>query len=265
MFRLFVMSDSGQNPYAPPALADSPIPAHSSEPGERLLDPRPLGRIAVALLSLYCLWVTLVLALTFAGVSLIQLGIPRQALKWLPPTFIALLLGFMVIFLMWTYRCAKNAKRLAGSRMQTTPALTVWSYFIPFYCFFGPFISMKEIVSITNRHSERQLPKALIVGWWLPWVATWLINAFAGPSEIRWAVQVSLLLAGLLLNLIIVRLSAAQAEIVIAVPESITWRPPVPVGSSLPGKRNGDPSPTPLRIIGAGKPVFRPPTPPDKG
>ncbi|MCW1922040.1 DUF4328 domain-containing protein [Luteolibacter arcticus] len=170
-----------ENPYQPPASADeSPVP-----PVAGLKNPRPLALVAVWLYGISLgaevadhLW----RSLAALPPALFPDGVPSASatnegfgtveyhshdtyyvdagfgpLDWL---MTVPGLASYVVYLVWKYRAATNARILDPWAMTISPAMAVGSYFIPFVFFVVPYRAMVQIARAT-------LGNALGVGlWW---------------------------------------------------------------------------------------------------
>lgn len=218
--------DSNENPYSAPTqqpAEDAPHPVGAF----RLEDPRRWGRLALGLLSVAAILNTFVVSFMAIAPTELQRRWPLDKITLPVPLFS---IGGIVVYLMWLHRCAKNALYLNGKALRISPGMAVGCYFIPFYNMIAPLLSMAEIVEITERHSrQRKSASGLLLSWWLFWLGSVIITAFfqndIGSLFIaRLAANVALILFGL----IILRVSAAQAAIVID-PASVPPVSPPPV------------------------------------
>lgn len=200
------MPDLSQNPYTPPS-AISAVPLELEAYEEFLKDPRPLGRV-------------------FVGLMLI-----REASHWLclgyplpkeyqrafthGHTIYGVVLG--LIYFLWIYRCSVNTQRL-DRVLSPTPGIAVGGYLIPFFNLVGPYIAMKRIVAVTFRRSLKPTVGKWVLPWWfccLTLIGTGVVEfAMNGKSGMPLFVAPLLSsLAAACLTVIVLRLSAAQAEV----------------------------------------------------
>jgi hypothetical protein len=77
----------------------------------------------------------------------------------------------IVLFMMWIFRSAHNARLLEGPRSEISPALAVGAFFIPVYNLVAPVIAMGKIANVFQRLTNG--PSAWVGVWW----AVWLLSA----------------------------------------------------------------------------------------
>lgn len=199
------MPDQPPNPYAAPSSNVVPLELEAYE--EFLKDPRPLGRSFVGLMMFrgVTIWVT-----TF-------LSIPKEVLTAYLIVNSTYPLVMAVLYFLWLYRCAVNAQRL-DRVVSPTPAIAIGSYFIPLFNLVGPFVMMSRMVAVTFRRSLKPTVAPWVLPWWLCCLAmlaqTVIIAATNKPLGISPFVGVAVWSIGAIcLTVIVLRLSAAQAEI----------------------------------------------------
>lgn len=199
------MPDQPPNPYAAPSSNVVPLELEAYE--EFLKDPRPLGK-------------------TFVGLMLIRettnwicLGytVPKEHLRAFTHgyTIYGVMLG--LIYFLWIYRCTFNTQRL-DRVLSPTPGLAVGGYLIPFFNLVGPYIAMKRIVAVTFRRSLKPTVAKWVLPWWLSCLALLgsgvVVFAMNGKSEMPLFIgPLVSSFAAICLTVIVLRLSAAQAEI----------------------------------------------------
>lgn len=257
------MTPSAENPYAPPQVSpDNPSALAAAAPLLPLQDPRALGWVAIVLInaaSLLSIVIELFSNRVDRGLVDDLQGGAAGLFLLAGLAVILAFLGSVIVYLMWLFRCAKNATLLLGKELQTKPGMAVACYFIPFYNLVAPFFSMKEIVEVTYRHTHRDPAAGFIIPWWLLWIGSGIANPiFANSQEWFWIPSVVLDFAGIVLSIIIFRLSKVQATLEVAAPQP---RQPqlrqAPNAGAIPGPRPvARPAGTPP------PPSARPPTPP---
>ena len=188
-----------ENPYQPPVGADEVV----ASPVAGLKNPRTLALVAVWLygISLVAevtdhLWRSLVplspallpasaltsltseehfgtLETTYHDTYYVESGF--GLLDWL---MLVPGLASCVVYLVWKYRAATNARILDPSAMTVSPAMAVGSYFIPFVFFVVPYRAMAGIARAT-------LGNAAGVGlWWACHVMVTISGIWIGLAEV---------------------------------------------------------------------------------
>lgn len=86
-----------------------------------------------------------------------------------------------VISLIWLYRCAINANRMAWQAQSTLsmasplvkPGNVVYSFFIPLYNLFKPYANMKRIYNVSNAPENTRVSRFswLVAVWWVSFLA----------------------------------------------------------------------------------------------
>ncbi|MGC4014180.1 MAG: DUF4328 domain-containing protein [Luteolibacter sp.] len=207
------MTEPPENPYAAPTSVDTPEPVAIATGWEELKDPRTFGWLAIGFIWLFLLSRMWFIAFTLRMGDLYATDpeTPQVA----QGVMILMFLATIVTFLMWTYRCAVNARRLEYNRMNTAPWLAVVSYFIPIYHLFGPCLALREVVSITYRHTNRRSVKGLLLHWWLGWIGCNISSQIVTNTELWWFPTTCLAISAIFLTIIIARLSTAQSEMTV--------------------------------------------------
>lgn len=268
------MSDPEANPYTTPSVQAPVAPGvvHTAG-GQALQSPVTRGRVAMGFVIAFVVFGSLSNLLVPLIPRLIEetppaearsIGFVLMALAFLTfGTFI----GAVISVCMWTYRCASNARIIAPLRMSMSAGMAVGSYFIPFYNLFGPYRAMCDTVEITQEASGRSGIRRLVLPWWLCWIFANFLERISskfaeqspeGPAYVLILLSISLILAaGVLLCVIITKLSAAQDSIELApsqpvspvppirrVPSGVTSRAPVAPAPAVPASRApGAPAP----------------------
>ncbi|BCU76291.1 hypothetical protein llg_10060 [Luteolibacter sp. LG18] len=208
------MPEPDDNPYAAPAAEAHPPRVGRPVGCEDLKDPRTLGVLSVGFVWLYVVCVTVLLIIGRDSTS--QWSDGRLSVRYPAREALLMFSAAAVTFLMWTHRCAVNARRLERNRINTTPWLAVVSYFIPIYHLVGPCIAMKEIIAITYRHIDRRSVEGLVPHWWLGWIGFSVSSWIMDGSEFWWFPLLCMAISAVFLTMIVLGLSAAQAEIRVA-------------------------------------------------
>lgn len=235
------MSDPLENPYAAPiASPDSPqVPE-----GRKVSSPVILGGVTIFFVFMR----TLVLVLAYLGVEDVARLLPFEFTTY---SAFAILGGISAMI--WTYQCARNAQQVEPRNLEPNPGLIAFSYIIPIYSFFGPYVGMKRISEITFRNSpSRRPPRGLLLPWWIAWVATNLLNLFSpgsGNVELANVALLSYLVAAGLFITVVVRLTSAQRNLRIPPPA-------IPIASESPLRQVMQP-----RSLPGVPPVRRPSAP----
>ncbi len=94
------------------------------------------------------------------------------ALAW---ASVGIFLATVVVFCLWTYRAAANAKLLSSLPMRISPGWAVGWYFVPFANFWMPFRGMREIWMRSAWPPKKYAPVALNL-WWILWIAVSFLN-----------------------------------------------------------------------------------------
>ncbi len=142
-------------------------------------------------------------------------------------TFLVLFLTCAVLFIIWQYRHAQNAERLAGS-ISPGPGWAIGGWFIPFANYVVPELQLYRSAAV----STNQL--GIVVGWWVTYAAGAIVYAigrgvhpsdssittfnasdkidqFASADRIMAAGFLVLALAAVLAAVMVWRLTQAQA------------------------------------------------------
>jgi len=259
-----IMPPDDENPYHPPRSVEIPALGRTHA-GQPLDDPRGRGWLAITFLWLFCLCALSRRVLPETG-GLVDGALGTATPGLLPLAYGLTFFGTALMVCLWTYRCAANAARLNGRSLETNPSMAVISYFIPLYNLFGPVVAMFEIVNVTYRHSPRpKVSFAVLVCWWTDWAAFNILSNFSnrledtgGAGRIWIAVTlVAMLVSAAMLTIIILKLSVAQAELVVPMPgqpgapKASLHRSPLPAieaGLPIPGSipRRPEPSTPPV-------------------
>ena len=74
-----------------------------------------------------------------------------------------------ILFLMWVYRTSMNVHALGAQDLFVTPGFAVGSYFIPFFNFYAPPVTMAEVwkASIDASRWREQKGTPFIALWWI--------------------------------------------------------------------------------------------------
>ncbi len=83
-----------------------------------------------------------------------------------------------IFFFIWIYRTNSNLWALTSEPLRFTPGWCVGWFFVPFLNFFRPYQVMKEIWQVCHR--DRQTVSALLGGWWLLWLVSFMVARVAG-------------------------------------------------------------------------------------
>ncbi|RYD63225.1 MAG: DUF4328 domain-containing protein [Verrucomicrobiaceae bacterium] len=167
-----------ENPYQPPASSVE-LPAM---PVGELKNPRKLALVAVGLYG-----ISLVAEIgDFLARKYLEKRLQHiheqfdtaasgpGLLEWV---MLVLGLASAVVYLIWKYRAAVNARILDASAMTVSPAMAVGSYFIPFVFFVVPYRAMAQIARVT-------LGNASGVGlWWACHIGMMLLGMAIGFHE----------------------------------------------------------------------------------
>lgn len=202
-------------------------------------------------------------ALDSDNVDLLNQAAVIEALLALP--LFAALIAAAVLVIIWTYRAYRNLLAIPGSDLPLRPGWAIGGWFVPLANLVIPYRMMAAVVrSSLNSASGR----ALVVSWWLVWltgeaadriVARIDVRAYAatpdvlsGPQDYQAYIDyygdalvrnimpmVLTAAAGVLLSVIIVRVSRAQHRLLAAgsaasVPGAVLVQPD-PGPASLPG------------------------------
>jgi hypothetical protein len=141
---------------------------------------------------------------------------------------VAVFILTMIVFCMWVYRAAQNARAISTHKFEISPRMAVGSYFIPIVNLWLPYQAMSEIWRASrNPSSWRGDSAGTFLGWW--W-AVWIISSILGNvsfrittrepelGDIRWSTQLSLVWEALDLVsvvmgvLLVTRLTAYQMQ-----------------------------------------------------
>jgi hypothetical protein len=213
------MPENLENPYTASATQLGGLHGHE---GQRVPSPMILGGLTILFVTLR----TLVLVLAYLGVE----DIPRL-LPYEFTTFSALAIGTGIFAMLWTYQCARNAQQVEPRNLEPNPGLIAFSYIIPIYNLFGPYVGMKRIAEITFRNSpSRRPPRGLFLPWWIAWIGTNILNRISQrseSSELADVAFISYLVATALFITVVVRLTLAQQNLRIP-------RPALPIASDSP-------------------------------
>ena len=124
-----------------------------------------------------------------------------------------------VSFSLWIYRANKNLSFLGINGLEFSPALSVWSFYIPILCLYWPFKAVAEIwkasqpdVANTGENWKR-LPTPLIIPiWWILFIGAGIlsriINSYSVPHSLA---EIKMYL----LELIVVEIALSIATILI--------------------------------------------------
>ncbi|HBD9376212.1 TPA: DUF4328 domain-containing protein [Legionella pneumophila] len=135
-----------------------------------------------------------------------------------------------VSFSLWIYRTNKNLSSLRITGLEFTPALSVWSFYIPLLCLYWPFKAVAEIwkasqPDATNTgESWKNLSTPLIIPiWWISFIGagilSHIINTYYPPhslSEIkmylfeRIVIELLFLVATILISFIVYKINENQ-------------------------------------------------------
>lgn len=102
---------------------------------------------------------------------------------------LAVYVPLVVLFCIWTYRSAANARALGAGGFEVSPGWAVGWYFIPFANLWMPFKAMSEIWRASRSELPEQVPgqwrdsgSGFILGsWWLAWILGRSLDAVARP------------------------------------------------------------------------------------
>lgn len=88
-----------------------------------------------------------------------------------------------VFFLTWTYRAKANVRATGAKGLSFSPAMSVWSYFIPLINLVVPVQAMQELhkTSIETRDWEAVDSSGMIWLWWF----FWIVGNIAGVVTFR--------------------------------------------------------------------------------
>lgn len=199
------MSDeSASNPYQTPfSNPDLPVGAGSTG-ASPLKDPRWLGWLAIAFISLVSL-------VSLVAIGLRSIIVERVGVLNYVYAMALLFVCATILFLMWLYRCAKNAV-VMNRRADIKPAWVIWAYFIPIANWFMPFLSLREISRETFKHRRAPGMDSLILVWWISFVIRAVSGKFATavPVVTVWAVVT--MISWFAITAIIFLISRAQME-----------------------------------------------------
>ena len=162
--------------------------------------PRTRANWTVGLLVATCIAYALDMVMTFNLLSLVEQQnagqfVPRSQLtdaSEVVDSMSGLLLvahiATGVPFLMWTHRVSRNLESLGARGQRFSPGWAVGWWFVPIMNFFRPYQVMAEMWrgSDPDMYGEavdwRQGPgSALLVWWWLSWVASFFVLRLATP------------------------------------------------------------------------------------
>ncbi|HET7664389.1 MAG TPA: DUF4328 domain-containing protein [Rhodanobacteraceae bacterium] len=89
--------------------------------------------------------------------------------QWIAGIRISIMLTTTVLFAMWIYRAASNARALGAKDMTFTPGWAVGYYFIPILCLWYPYQAMKEIWKASKAPDAWEAAKrgSVLPWWWL--------------------------------------------------------------------------------------------------
>lgn len=123
----------------------------------------------------------------------------------------------IVLFLIWIYRAAANAKDLNPGTTDVNPGWAVASYFIPVGMLWLPYTSMAAIVRRSDPNSNGITPP-IVIGWWLTYLGSnlaftlrTLFDDVGSRIVFMLFVTAGLTLALVLLALIMRRIEQGQA------------------------------------------------------
>jgi hypothetical protein len=235
------MSDPLENPYAAPVASPDSLQAPE---GRRVSSPVILGGLTIFFVSMR----TLVLVLYYLGVEDVSRFLPFEF-----TTYSAFAVISGIFTMLWTYQCARNAQRVEPRNLEPGPGLIAFSYIIPFYNLFGPYVGVKRISEITFRNSpSRQPPRGLLLPWWITWIGTNILNGISNRSgnvELADVAFLSYLIAAGLFITVVFRLTLAQRNLRIPPPA-------IPIASDSPLRQVMQP-----RSLPGTPPVRRAPSP----
>lgn len=94
-----------------------------------------------------------------------------------------------VISLVWLYRCAINANRMAWQAQRTLsmaspivkPGNVVYSFFIPIYNLFKPYANVKRIYNVSNAPEDTRVSRFswLVSVWWVSFLAKMIYDRWS--------------------------------------------------------------------------------------
>lgn len=86
---------------------------------------------------------------------------------------IVVIIAALIVFFMWVYRSASNARSFAPDTMQFTPGWSVGWFFIPIANLWKPYQAVKEIWEVSRGPStpEDSNLQPLLGWWWFFWLA----------------------------------------------------------------------------------------------
>jgi len=127
-----------------------------------------------------------------------------------------------VSFSLWIYRANKNLSFLGINGLEFSPALSVWSFYIPILCLYWPFKAVAEIwkasqpdVANTGENWKR-LPTPLIIPiWWILFIGagilSHIINSYFVPNS---PPEIKMYLLELIIVIVEIALSIATILII---------------------------------------------------
>ena len=138
--------------------------------------------VASACLLIY---VPLVLLAAWAGVRLLQ-GAAQDQQRMLHTlvNFNGLVFGLTVVFFcLWLWRAAKTVRRLGITVSVESPAMAVWTFFLPILWWWKPYAVVRTLWQVAmdpNDWDNVAITQALPL-WWTAWIGQW-VSALAGVS-----------------------------------------------------------------------------------
>jgi hypothetical protein len=91
-------------------------------------------------------------------------------------------IGAFVCLALWMTRIRRNLTAV-GRPAGGPPSVEWWGWFVPFANFILPLLGMRAL-------SRRSVGWGLLLGWWLPFCAVWLITPFSASAAFR-AIDIS--------------------------------------------------------------------------
>jgi Domain of unknown function (DUF4328) len=86
----------------------------------------------------------------------------------------------VIIYCVWLFRSAKNAMFFSGRSLSHSAGLAVGYYFIPFFNFVKPILSMSEIYDKTYAIYREKRPVGLLRFWWAAWIGFLILTRIYG-------------------------------------------------------------------------------------
>jgi len=164
---------SAANPYAAPAAE-----SHRAEGKYTFVrNPRFLTNLLVGLLVIF------LFKKPFFMIERIVPLLPQRSFSYPGVTQlnIAATIAPVIVFIIWIYLTAANARGFRAQGMRYSPAGAIGWYFVPILNLFLPYRAMKEIWQVSgdpgNWQAQRGSP--ILVIWWTIWVAFNLYLAIA--------------------------------------------------------------------------------------